>query len=456
MGKRSTAGIRLAVLVAATSLMAACSSGGGESATTAGATETSASSEGEEVTGDRINLMLQHMETPPERVAAFQKTIDDFNSSQDQYFVEQQTVGWGDAYTKAVAQIEAGQAPDMLQAIPAFMTTIRATGAVQPATEIFANISKNVEFIPSMVEQYKWEDEMWAIPAFGMVEGLWYNAKHFEDAGIEPPTTWSETLAAAEALTKDGKYGIAVPLGDSFATLQSVYTWMAVNEAGDIFNEQCQPIVDNPNTVETFDFINKLRDFTPPDSVSYQWAEVENALVAGNVSMITFKGSFLRGWLANSGQSADELKVVPIPRPDGKGKDSSLSYSNAIMVMTDDPQRQAGIEAFMSFYLQDENYGEWLATAEPGLFLPVTTTADKSQGYTSGEIISQFPGQMAEQVSNNGNGELYGFTQEAYCPQVGEFEGQVLAAKAVERMIVNEETPQQAVTWLQSEMEKIN
>jgi len=31
-----------------------------------------------------------------------------------------------------------------------------------------------------------------------------------------------------------------------------------------------------------------------------------------------------------------------------------------------------------------------------------------------------------------------------------------LAAKAVERMIVNEETPQQAVTWLQSEMEKIN
>jgi ABC-type glycerol-3-phosphate transport system substrate-binding protein len=195
--------------------------------------------------------------------------------------------------------------------------------------------------------------------------------------------------------------------------------------------------------------------FTPPDSVSYQWAEVENALVSGNASMITFKGSFLRGWLQNSGQTAEELNVVPIPKPDGKGQDFSLSYSNAFMVMTDDPARQAGIESFMKFFLQDETYGTWLATAEPGLFLPVSTTAEGSEGYTTGEIISQFPNQMAEQNAINATSKLYGFTQDAYCPEVGEFEGQLLAAKAVERMIVNEETPEQAVAWLQSEMDAI-
>lgn len=460
MGQVRRTGFRLATIAAASALLiGACSSGGGGSATSDDSgsdSETTSQDSGDAGgSGDRINLTLQHMETPPERVEAFQQVIDDFNASQDQYFVEQQTVGWGDAYTQAVAQIEAGQAPDMLQAIPAFMTTIRATGGVQPATDIFNNLAAEYDFLPSMVDQYNWEDEMWAIPAFGMVEGLWYNKAHFAEAGLEPPTTWSEMLAAAEALTKDGKYGVALPLGDSFATLQSIYTWMGVNGGADIYDEQCQPIVNTQNNVDTFDFINKLRVFSPPDSVSYQWPEVENALVSGNASMITFKGSFLRGWLQNSGLTADDLGVVPIPRPDGGTEDFSLSYSNAFMVMTDDAQKQAGIEEFMRFYLNDENYGQWLATAEPGLFLPVTTTATDSASYTGGEIISQFPDQMAEQVEINGNSALYGFTQSAYCPQVGEFEGQFLAAKAVERMIVNNETPEQAVAWLQSEMEAI-
>ena len=464
MGKVRKTSFRLATLAAASALLiGACSSGGGGSASSddagsgdSGSTAQDSGDSGDAgASGERINLTLQHMETPPERVEAFQKVIDDFNASQDQYFVEQQTVGWGDAYTQAVAQIEAGQAPDMLQAIPAFMTTIRETGAVQPATDIFNNLAAEYDFLPSMVDQYNWEDEMWAIPAFGMVEGLWYNKAHFAEAGLEPPTTWSEMLAAAEALTKDGKYGVAIPLGDSFATLQSIYTWMGVNGGADIYDEQCQPIVNTPNNVATFDFINKLRVFSPPDSVSYQWPEVENALVSGNASMITFKGSFLRGWLQNSGLTADDLGVVPIPRPDGGTEDFSLSYSNAFMVMTDDAQKQAGIEEFMRFYLNDENYGQWLATAEPGLFLPVTTTATNSASYTGGEIISQFPEQMAEQVEINGNSALYGFTQEAYCPQVGEFEGQFLPAKAVERMVVNNETPEQAVAWLQSEMEAI-
>lgn len=454
MGQVRRTGFRLATLAAATALLiGACSSGGGGSATSDDSDNDAGTTS--QASGDPISLTLQHMETPPERVEAFQKVIDDFNASQDTYVVEQQTVGWGDAYTQAVAQIEAGQAPDMLQAIPAFMTTIRETGGVKPATGIFNNLAGEFDFLPSMVDQYNWEDEMWAIPAFGMVEGLWYNKAHFAEAGLEPPTTWSAMLAAAEALTKDGKYGVAVPLGDSFATLQSIYTWMGVNGGEDIYDEQCQPIVNTQNNVETFDFINKLRVFSPPDSVSYQWAEVENALVSGNASMITFKGSFLRGWLENSGLTAEDLGVVPIPRPDGASEDFSLSYSNAFMVMTDDAQKQAGIEEFMRFYLNDENYGEWLATAEPGLFLPVTTTATDSANYTGGEIISQFPDQMAEQVVINGNSALYGFTQSAYCPQVGEFEGQFLAAKAVERMIVNEETPEQAVAWLQAEMEAI-
>lgn len=404
---------------------------------------------------DVIELTLQHMEVPPERVEAFQRVIDRFNEEQDRFVVTQQTVGWGEAYSRAIAQIAAGEEPDMLQAIPAFFTTIRETGAVQPATDIFNDLAQDHSFIPAMVEQYDWDGEIWAIPAFSMVEGLWYNVDHFEEAGLEPPQTWSELVSAAETLAEGDRFGITVPAGDSFATLQAIYTWMTVNDAADIYDEECNPIVDNPRTVEAFELYNTLAQYSPPDSPAFEWPEVEASLVAGRTSMITFKGSFLRAWLEDSGFEPESLGVVPIPVPDDGGTPSSLSYSNAFMVMTDDPTRQEGIREFMDFFLRPDIYGEWLGEAEPGLFLPVTEEGEQADSFWEAPIIESFADHMETQLEINRDSVLYGFTQDAYCPQVGEFEGQFLLAKAVERMIVEGLSPAEAVAWLQEQMEQV-
>lgn len=427
-------------------VVAAC--GGGEDAsTTTGA-------DGGDTGGEAIQLTLQHMEVPPNRVEAFQEVIDGFNAQSDQYEVTQQTVGWGEAYSRATAQIAADEAPDMLQAIPAFFTTIRETGAVQPATEIFNDLAEKHSFLPAMVEQYEWDGEVWAVPAWSMVEVLWYNVDHFEEAGLDAPETWSDVLNAAETLTTGDRYGIAVPAGDSFATLQAIYTWMAVNDAFNIYDDACNPIVDTEETVEAFEFYNQLVQYSPPDSPSYQWAEVESALVAQRASMITFKGSFLRAW-TEAGHSPDSLAAVPIPVPDDGGVPTSLSYSNAIMVMTDDPQKQEGIEAFLDYFLQPDVYGKWLGEAEPGLFLPVTEEAEEADTFWEAEVIAPFVDEMQTQIDVNRTSKQYGFTQDAYCSQVGEFEGQFLLAKAVERMVVGGMSPEEAVDWLQAEMESV-
>lgn len=398
-----------------------------------------------------IELIFQHMEVPPGRVAAFQVVIDAFNAQSANYKVTQQTVGWGEAYSRATAQIASGNAPDMLQAIPAFFTTIRATGAVQPATSIFNYLAEKHSFIPAMVEQYEWDGEVWAIPAWSMVEVLWYNVDHFNKAGLLPPKTWSDVLVAAKALTADKRFGIAIPTGDSFATLQAIYTWMTVGGAADIYGDACAPIVDNEKTIEAFAYYNQLVQYSPPDSAAYGWAEVEGAFVAQRASMITFKGSFLRSWI-EAGYSPDSLAAVPIPLPDGGGVPSSLSYSNAIMVMTDDPAKQEGIKAFLDFFLESGTYGTWLGEAEPGLFLPVTKEGEEAETFWNSPIIAQFADEMKTQIEANRVSKLYGFTQDSYCESVGEFEGQFLPAKAVERMVVGGLSPSDAVKWLQEQM----
>ena len=149
-----------------------------------------------------IQLTMQHMEQPPSRVEAMQVVVDKFNEKYPQYRMKQNVVGWGEAYSRVTAQVEAGVGVDLQQAIPAFFTAIRRTGGVQPATGVFNKVAKEVKFIEAYVDQYRADDEIWAIPAFGMLELLMYNKKHFEEAGIpHPPKTTEEVLAAAKKLT---------------------------------------------------------------------------------------------------------------------------------------------------------------------------------------------------------------------------------------------------------------
>jgi multiple sugar transport system substrate-binding protein len=440
----------LASLAAAALLISACGADSAPDATpgTSGSTPPAA--------GEVITITMQHMETPPNRVDAFQVAIDGFNASQSRFRVEQQTVGWGEAYPRAVSQIQAGQQPDLLQAIPAFFTTIRETGAVIPATSVYSQLAQRHNFIDAYTAQYEWDGEVWAIPAFGMLEGLWYNQEHFDAVGITAPSTWDEMLAAAEALTTDGRFGVAIPTGDSFATLQAIYTWMGAAGAADIYDDQCNVIVDNPNTVAAFDFYRQLAAFSPPDSASYAWAEVEGALVSQRASMITFKGSFLNAWQNDSGLTESELAMTRIPQPATGGRDFTLSYSNAFMVLNEDPQVQEGIVEFLDYFLQPANYGTWLGTAEPGLFLPVTEPEGDFNEFWAQPIIADFEEEMRRQIDMSEVAQLYGFTQQGYCSAVGEFEGQLLLGKAVERMIVLGDTPQEAVTWLAGQMEALS
>jgi multiple sugar transport system substrate-binding protein len=71
-----------------------------------------------------IQLTMQHMEQPPSRVEAMQVVVDKFNAKYPQYRMKQNVVGWGEAYSRVSAQVEAGVGVDLQQAIPAFFTAI--------------------------------------------------------------------------------------------------------------------------------------------------------------------------------------------------------------------------------------------------------------------------------------------------------------------------------------------
>lgn len=79
---------------------------------------------------EKVKLTLWHMEETDARVQAFQEVIDKFNESQSEVEVSVAVQSWDDAYTKVPSAIQAGNGPDILQAIPDFCSVIYDMGVV--------------------------------------------------------------------------------------------------------------------------------------------------------------------------------------------------------------------------------------------------------------------------------------------------------------------------------------
>ena len=81
-----------------------------------------------------------------------------------------------------------------------------------------------------------------SVPLYGLAYGLYYNKKMFADAGLKPPTTWAELIAAAKKLTNPGKgvYGMAMEGGSYTESVHFAYIFGKQN-GGSPFDASGKP-----------------------------------------------------------------------------------------------------------------------------------------------------------------------------------------------------------------------
>lgn len=399
-----------------------------------------------------VTIMIWHMEQPAYRVARIQELIDAFNAANPGIVVKQEPQSWGDIYTKAPAAVAAGNGPDILFAIPDFTPIMRATNAVQPVEDFVAQMNTAHKFMPFAVAPYTYDGHTWAVPMWNMSHNLWYSKSAFEKAGVTPPTTWTEWLAAAEKLTTSGQYGIGLPGNKNLYTDQVAYDFMANNGAGEIYNSDGTLRFDNPQTVEALDFYSKLFKFSPPDSTGWAWGEAEACLASKTCAMV-LQYTVISTFDSQSGSDASDLGVVAIPHNDGQTQSNTIAYSNAAMVLTADKAKQDAAYKFLSFLLEPKNYGSFL-TMEPGLYLPVTEDGSVSETFWNDPMVVKYKSQIETMVENSKNGMLFGFTNGNTFQTISQISAQNLIAQTLQKILVDKEPAAQAVTEGQKLMEE--
>ena len=170
----------------------------------------------------RIVMSDDWADTPP-----FIDAVRTFEQQHAGVRVQLDKLGAGDVMGSIDAMIRQGAPPDVVQG-HAFAAAAR--GLAQPVDDLWrASGLQDAEYLPGAVEDVMWAGQHVGMPLDTNALVLFYNARHFADAGLPPPGTWKtfgDMERAAEALSRPDGSRRAIVLSNS---TWRAYGWMSAN-----------------------------------------------------------------------------------------------------------------------------------------------------------------------------------------------------------------------------------
>jgi len=151
----------------------------------------------------------------------------------------------------------------------------------------------------------EYEGQQWAYPLAGYANVLNYRKDILAEAGIDPPATQQDLLAAAESLTdaENDFYGMALLGAKGPAVAQDYMAWVQ-QHGGTILDAEGNPALNTAQNVEILEFFGSLFEYAPPGAADYWWDQRETAFRTGNVAM-------MEGWsIARAGYEDEEISTV--------------------------------------------------------------------------------------------------------------------------------------------------
>jgi ABC-type glycerol-3-phosphate transport system substrate-binding protein len=243
-----------------------------------------------------------------------QKWVDDYNASHTDVQVKNTVVSQTDYTTTLIPTALAnGSAPDILYVEPSTFTKYAESGALADLTPYYTDELK-ADILPAVLDSATYDGKLLALPTELETLGLFYDQKLLDSEGIQPPKTWAELKSAADKLTTDDRYGLALPVEDSGYTLFNFwpFMWMA---GADVRNAAGDYTVDTPEMADALDFWGSFQQSgDSPSTLQIGPWDVGN--IATGVAAMQESGSYAIKATETDYKDAS-IGVVPLPSPDG-------------------------------------------------------------------------------------------------------------------------------------------
>lgn len=321
------------------------------------------------------------------RVTAMEQLIENFEAANPDITVKMTHFPYADYRTKVAAAIPAGEGPDVVQLFYGWLNDYVEAELIQPLpADEFSPEVIDAEFFP-MVQAMKDGDQYWALPTAVRSLALFYNERLLEEAGVEPPTTFDEMLAAAAAMTKRDGAGNLTQVGITAGmTAQDHHWWREglIRQMGGepYMNDYTKVNYNSDAGLKALEFYTSL--FTGDDAVSAIgfMDEPQAAFKAGRAGM-HIDGSFRIGSLNKTRGLKWGVTELPATA-DGTRSNYSSYWVNAITTKAEGEKYDAAVK-FMQYVTSDEAMQIWLDVvgelpAKPSVGLTEANANDETYG----------------------------------------------------------------------------
>lgn len=296
-------------------------------------------------------------------VKVVQGIVDDYNKSQDTYFVKTVTqADYSETYEKLQAAIAGNVAPDV-----ALIEKDAARGLSDKnlVVDLSEKMKKDNDFneddyVSTFFEQGKDDnDKIFGIPAYGTTQVLYYNKKAFNKAEIDPNNikTWQDLAQAASKIKNDGEYTYGwEPMWGADNLIDA-----SLSNGGTIFSEDGKKVtINSKEWVEVWSNFEKwihddktMAIHSGGQGWEYWYKTIDD--------VIQNKAG---GYTGSSGDQADlDFSIVgTIEQPSWKDGTESKPVARALMLSVlakSSEEKQAGAYDFMKYFTNVKNQAKW-------------------------------------------------------------------------------------------------
>lgn len=277
--------------------------------------------------------------SPAELVSKFEKENPGIK-------VQAESIPWGggsDYYTRLFAALVAGGGPDCAMVKLNNQAQLVQMDALEPLDPMLKAWAGKADIADSIWSVNKAADgKQYYLPVQYVVLYLYYRADLFQAAGLQPPKSFDDFLAAAKALTKGDVYGFGMRGGagghDNWAPF--VLGNGATFAKGGMVSEKA--LAGNRF------YVSLARDakVTPPSAPTDGFRQIVDGFKAGRSAMIVHHVGSANEVVEALG---DKVSAVPVPQPaGGKGWTVFGDESNAVFSASKNKEAAFKWIAFLS------------------------------------------------------------------------------------------------------------
>ncbi|MEA5013584.1 MAG: sugar ABC transporter substrate-binding protein [Candidatus Limiplasma sp.] len=230
--------------------------------------------------------------------------------------------------SKLTTAFAAGAGPDVFFMSPGDFLKYANSGLAMDLNPYFTQEIKD-DFLPSSLEAVTVDGKICAIPFEVELLGLYHNKDMLAEAGITPPATWDELIAATKALTKDKIAGLLIEPNKGYYQNFTWYPflWQGGGNAVDVENKQ--GTFNSQAAVDALKLWGDLIQAGAPSKISIPGTFDISLLGTGQAAM-QISGTWAIADLEK--RYADQnIDVVPLPIPPG-GKAATCAGGWKLMV----------------------------------------------------------------------------------------------------------------------------